>query len=599
MTAEGEKYLNEFIEDLYITGTAYGDSIRIIRQNNILDMKREDFDRLIFPQELNKYYHEYDHADMMEAYEPFLGIIGDIIQRYSLNMESVFDKADVYNLHREILGSYFENQMCERKDEPILAELDYEHERMTDGIVGMLRVLSEEYPIFLMLNKTNLITSSSICILQKLLEENYPNIKIIGIINQLRSISIYTDAFYAKFIGDCEEKNRISDWTVEEVEEVEPDRYFSLKLCNAKAYFRKIKNMFRLFAFDQAFNYLDFIYQRIELDKLKVSLDVKIQMLVLYIMACIYKKNYSMALLFCDSLKQLDAGSLEREKNYMYNYLVATANMCNGNQQDARNYAEKCRDFVSDEKAEFKIQLLSNMIELGGWNEIWIVEKDIAVSPKLLAWCETYGYRNHLSHIYVYCYDNDNKRFAVPDGIEERLPHVMKGIRIAEELGNYRFLIEAYRKNVMMASCNGFNNTSNYFYGKIIVLAQNMNDQMVEAHVCNGLGYNCSAVDNFVAAQDYYNKALELYFRQKSSDYIMETLYNMGMNAILSGDFGNALDYLMAVLNIMKILRKTGLRVCNVSKLYGLIALAAYRMERYHTAHFYLNKTISGIHTWF
>lgn len=591
MTAEGQKYLNDFIEDMYITGNTRGDSIRIIRHNNILSMTRKDFEKLTFRPGLNKYYHEYNHGDMMEAYEPFLGIIGDIIGKYSLDLETVFDKADVYSLHREIFRSYFMQQKCERRDELILAELDFEHERMTDGIVGLLQYLSKKYPIFIMLNKVNLITSSSVTILQRLFESDETKLKLICLVNQLRSVSTYVNNTYTEFIGDCEEKNCISDWTVEEVEEVEPDRAFSLKLDNTDDYFRKINNCFYLFAFDQAYNYLNFMYQRIELDKLKVSVDVRVHMLELYIIACIYKKNYSSALLLCDSLKQLDTGGLERDKNYMYYYLIATANMCNGNQQAARNYVEKCRAFISNEKKEFKVELLANMIELGGWNEIWIVEKDIIVNQKLLDGCETYGYLNHLAHIYVYCYDNDSKRFTVPDGIEDRLPHVMKGIRIAEKLGNYRFLIEAYRKNVMLASCNGYNNTSNYFYDKIISIAHKVHDRMVEAHVCNGLGYNCSAVDNFVAAHDYYNKALELYFEQKSSDYIMETLYNMGMNAILSGDYGNAMEYLTTIQNVMKILRKTGLRVCNVSKLYGLIALSAYKMEKYHTAHFYLNKT--------
>lgn len=591
MTAEGLKYLNDFIEDMYITGNTRGDSIRIIRQNNILNMTKKDFERLTFRPGLNQYYHEYNHGDMMEAYEPFLGIIKDIIEKNNLDMDTVFDKAEVYSLHREIFKSYFMNQLCERRDELILAELDFEYERMTDGIVGMLHYLSKKYPIFILLNKVNLITTSSVTILQRLFESELTKLKIIGIVNQLRSVSTYVTNPYTEFIGECEEKNCISDWTVEKTEEVDTDISFSLKLDNTNNYFRKINNMFHLFAFDQAYNYLNFMYQRIELDKLRVSVDIRVHMLELYIMACIYKKNYSFARLLCDSLRQLEAGELEQEKNYMYYYLIATVNMCNGNQQAAKNYAEQCREFVSDDKTEFKVELLSNMILLRGWNEIWIVEKDIEVSQKLLDWCETYGYQNHLAHIYVYCYDNNNKCFAVPNGIEDRLPHVMKGIRIAEKLGNYRFLIEAYRKNVMLASCNGYNNTSNYFYEKIISIAHKAHDRMVEAHVCNGLGYNCSATDNFVAAHDYYNKALELYFELKSSDYIMETLYNMGMNSILSGDYGSAMDYLMTIQNVMKILRKTGLRVCNVSKLYGLIALAAFKMEKYHTAHFYLNKT--------
>lgn len=94
MTAEGKKYLNDFIEDMYITGNARGDSIRIIRQNNILNMTEKDFERLTFRPELNRYYHEYNHGDMMEPYEPFLGIIKDIVEKNNLDMDYVFDKAD-------------------------------------------------------------------------------------------------------------------------------------------------------------------------------------------------------------------------------------------------------------------------------------------------------------------------------------------------------------------------------------------------------------------------------------------------------------------------------------------------------------------------
>lgn len=591
MTVEGENYLNSFIEDMYIAGRNQGDSIRILRHNNILNLTKEEFSKLKFRPEINFYYHAYNHYDMMEAYEPFLEIIGDIIHKYSMDMEHVFEKADVYSLHRGIFSSYFNNGICIRQEEVILAETDYEHKRMIDDILGMLQVLSEKHSIFILLNKVNLITSSSVYILQRLMKLECSGIRIVGIANQLRNVSTYVNNEYQEFIEICEEKNCISDWTVENTEEIENDKSFSFKLRNAEEYFQKIENMICLFAFDQAHNYLNFMYQRIELDKLRVSVKIRMQMLTLYITTCIYKQNYSMALLLCDSLKQLDAEELEDEKNYMYYYLVAVANMCNGNQQDARNYIDKCRDYVSSDEKEFKSELLANMIELGGWNNISIVEKEVDVSQRLLDWCESYGYKNHLAHIYVYCYDNNSSLYAVPEGIEERLPMVMKGIQIAEELGNYQFLMEAYRKNVMLASCNGFNNTSNYFYGKIILVARKVNDQMAEAHVYNGLGYNCSTVDNFVASNDYYNKALELFYEQQSSDYIMETLYNMGMNAILSGDYASAIDYLTIIQNIMKVLRKNVLRVCNMPKIYGLIALAAFRLEKYHTVHFYLNKT--------
>lgn len=590
MTNAGEKSLNEFIEDMYISGNKRVNFVRIIRQNNTLNITKNDFEKLKISSNINRYYHEYNHAQMMDAYEPFWEIIGDIINKNSLDVEKVFEKANVYSLHRSIFQSYFTLKECVREDEPILTEIDYEHERFIDGILMLLKILSEDYPIFIMLNKVNLITTSSLTILQKLLEMDCPNIKILGIVNRLGNISLYTHETYAEFILVCEEKDRISEWTLEEIEEVKKDKSFSLCLSDSKDYFMKIKNMFYCFAFEQAFNYLNFIHQRIELDKLKVSVDFQIQTLIYYIQACIYKKNNSMALLLCDNLKQINGGVLERYKNYNYYYLIAVANMCNGNQSDAREYVVKCRQFIDDDRSEFKVELLMNMIEFGGWNDICIIEKEVEVSQRLLKRCNTYKFQNHLAHIYVYCYGNENSLFVVPEGIEERIPMVMKGIKIAEKLGNNQFLMEAYRKNVMMASYNGFQNTSNYFYGKIIQVAKRVHDRMIEAHIYNGLGYNCSAVDNYVEANDYYNKSLEIYIEEKSTDYILETLYNMGMNNILSGDYGNAIDYLVTILNLMNMLKKNDLRVCHVSKIYGLIALASYKMEKFNATHFYLNK---------
>ena len=100
----------------------------------------------------------------------------------------------------------------------------------------------------------------------------------------------------------------------------------------------------------------------------------------------------------------------------------------------------------------------------------------------------------------------------------------MKGIKLAEELGNNCFLMEAYRKNVMLASYNGYNNTSNYFYSKIVPVAKKEHDTMTEAHVYNGVGYNSSSMDNYVAANDYYNKALEIYYEENGKP-AMDSLY--------------------------------------------------------------------------
>lgn len=50
--------------------------------------------------------------------------------------------------------------------------------------------------------------------------------------------------------------------------------------------------------------------------------------------------------------------------------------------------------------------------------------------------------------------------------IEETLPKFNQGIEIATRIGNDQLIIEAYKKNVMIASTNGFYDVANYFYEK-------------------------------------------------------------------------------------------------------------------------------------
>ena len=56
------------------------------------------------------------------------------------------------------------------------------------------------------------------------------------------------------------------------------------------------------------------------------------------------------------------------------------------------------------------------------------------------------------------------ERFADVDKIEQTLAKSKQGIRIAEQIGNDQLLVLAYKKNVMMASTNGYYDVANYFY---------------------------------------------------------------------------------------------------------------------------------------
>ena len=177
-----------------------------------------------------------------------------------------------------------------------------------------------------------------------------------------------------------------------------------------------------------------------------------------------------------------------------------------------------------------------------------------------------------------------------PTHIEYVIEEFNKGIALGTELANGKFLIEAYRKNVMLASTNGCFDICIYFYEKMLKVAKDNHDSIEEAAIYNGIGYSKCGMENYSEANEYYEKALSIYYKRQMPDEIIETLYNLGMNAIQARDYNNACEYLLEADYILRTLKKSTMRVCDISKLYGLISLASYRIGNMHRSRLYLNR---------
>ena len=59
---------------------------------------------------------------------------------------------------------------------------------------------------------------------------------------------------------------------------------------------------------------------------------------------------------------------------------------------------------------------------------------------------------------------------------------------------------------------------------------------------------------------------------------------------MLAGDYKNAGSYLIEADNILRMLKRSTMKTCNMSKLFGLIALASFRQGNMYNARLYLNK---------
>lgn len=590
MNKEGIEYISNFIKSMICDENI----VRIMKQNNALEISSIDFFSLDLPDNINGFFCEYSPTIMIKAYDPFLGIIKDMVERYNMDVDRLLEEAEIYSLQQSIFKSYIQTGHVRRDEKPILGERDYEKSKFIKGIVNILLKISEERDIFILINNANQMCDSTLNVIKELGQYNSYRLKVLVITNEMGNIKGYIVEELNSYIKKIDSMGLVLDWPFEESEaEGQRRKDVTIVLKNSEEELTDIWDMFYTYAIDQAEYYMNMIYQKVELDKVTVTGEYRIHMFNLYIYICIFKENFSYALVLCDKLKMFNGGILEDEKNFKYYYYKSMANMFISNEEDGKRDAERCYRIAEKMDNEFMIfeaLILKNMAQLAGWKNIWICER-IDVPDRLIELCYKYNYMNHLAHMFVYCFDNEGELYSKVEDVEERIPNVTKGIWLAKKIGNEQFLVEAYRKCVMSASCKGYFATANYFYMKSVEIVKKNNNRFEEANIYNGLGYNCCTADKYSEANRYYNLALEIFYEEKSNDYILETLYNMGTNAILAGDFTHALEHLLAVNNILKVLKKNTLRVCNISKVFGLTAVAAFKQGNYYMAQLYVMKS--------
>ena len=586
MTIEGLKRISDFASmmdsDDYI--------IRIMKQNYIPNITTEDFEQIELPQGVERFFCEYSGANMVTAYEPFLNVLREIIGRHDIDIDELLDECDIYSLLKNVFKSYIETGVVRRTEKLLLSERDYEKGKFISGLVKLLLKVTETHRVFILINNTNHICESTLDVLERLLGERSHNLKVLMIVSESGNVKQYIKIRLNSFIEKNDMTGLVIDGAIKDVEsDRKKEQTFNFKSSNTEL--EKIDTMMQTFAFEQAEYYISMIYQKVELEKVYVTLDFRIKMLSLYISISIYSENYSYALMLCDKYKTFNGK--ETERMYQYHYYSALANTYLGNNDAAQFHAAECKkvaEEIDDEYTTLSALLLENMVRFSGWKDIWICADGVEVPEKLLKLCKKYNYMNHMAHILVYSYHNSMSIYENPNDIESRIPNTLRGVEIANKLRNYSFLLEAYRKCVMMASYNGNYDTASYFYTKSIEIVKKTNNKKEEVDIYNGMGYDSCTADRFEEANEYYNDALEILYEEKDTDAVLETLYNMGTNALLAGDYNNSEEYLTAVFNILKVLKRENIRVCNISKILGMISVAAYKRGSLYAAQVYNGK---------
>ena len=586
-------YFGGLIENV-AKSTEKGKNLLLIRHNNTLHLEEKQIDKFGI-------FHRFQSTLIREPYEPFLGIIKEYVMGQSEGnaefLEGFLERTNVYPIQKEIFVSYFQTGVCTRTEELLFGEFEYEKERFTKTVLNMLCEITKEKPMVLILDEVNQAGSSVLRMLQKIAKKRrYQNIKVLAVVNGAGEILPFAEKEWKSFMNFCERTNKVYQWFYQtqegrgwETSEIERNTW--------KVDMTVLNNLLYTLEYEQAGYYIKILRKEIEEKNLILSREIHRKLLRMEFKINLQAEDYSEALLKCEMLAKLTCSSGKKESQIRFEslYLKALAYMYSGDDIQLKKVLAECEqevEFLEDPKGAwcFKMELLKNMSKYSGWNNLWICEHDTQVPDSLINQCIEHGYKNHLAHIYIYSYNSDYRNFTTIDGLENRIEEFHKGIAMAEELGNEKLLVEAYRKNIMLASIHGYFNVCIHFYEKILKVVKKNKDELTEAGTYNGMGYSNCGLEHYDKAHKYYNNALILYYKHEMQDEIVETFYNMGINGILAGDYHNAGSYLLAADNILRTLKQTTMKTCNISKLFGLIALAFFRQGVMYQAYLYLNK---------
>lgn len=544
---------------------------------------------------LNIYFHEFTPSTIIGPFEPFLDIIAEYCNSEPTDLDEIFGTCNVYSLHRAMFYSYIKNGNGKRTEDILLDEVSFERTKLIDSIVHMLLYISQKRPILFVINELQSAGPSTLNLLNNIISQvSNQSIGVLATYNESQHpLPQSTDSWNSFYESMVSGKHLIESGVMISPSFYERITDFNFNIQDINSYLMTISNLYNFLDYEHAIYYLEIIYKILNVEGVTIPEKQQFEFLEKYSLCAIYTQDMSKALLLSNNMKNLSLFQTDLNVIYTYHSLSALTYMYNGRLDVSEKFAKTALEYakkMDDAFLVYKSKMLLTMISMSGWHNIFFCSTDLPIDPELLMDADKYQQHNHLAHIYTYAFDNDPDSFADETQVENTLFNVNKGIAYAKMLKNEYFLFEAYRNNIMIASTYGYYDTANYYYHKSFALVKGR-DIFSEATIYIGLGYNASATENFSKANEYYNKALRIFYDLDRTDYIGEIFYNMALNNIMAHDYENAFEYLSLSLKIVQQLRLNSLRVCNISKLFGLIALTCFRLDKTYSCNVFINNT--------
>lgn len=533
-------------------------------------------------------WKELGQGQLIGAYDPVLDIICDIFRQYGDgDFKKFLDECGVYSLQKPTLLSFYETGICHREESLLLDEVEYERERMTQGLTKMIAHLARKTPIVIVINRFQLASPSTMELVYSLMEAKIPSLGIVLGASGVRSQEDELPEIWEDITESLEDLNlryHIGNSGISrcEQEQVAKEDFFEQCLQN-------VTNTMLLLDFKQSLKVLQNVEQMIRFEGTTVKKELKLELYICYAQTCLYSENMSKALEIIDEVSRMNIPGKESRIRYYCAFLAGTCYMYQGKLERAQEFAKVAQEEArrhSNTKAMFRAQLLEVQARMSGWYNIFFCLTDLFIEPDILEKLIEYNYKNYLAHVYIYAYDNRPETIAKAYRTEAALVNFSRGVTLAKEIGNTQLVCYAYQKNVMLASTNGMNEIALLYSVRTYEVVRDIQGTL-RGRIMSAIAYNLSALGYNELAQTYYDASIKEFYILQRAGEIAEVFYNKALNNILLGEYKEALEHLEFVMKVIYHLHLNSLRVCNLSKLYALLALSSildddiFNAERY------------------
>lgn len=599
MESCSQLYIRKIIDSILNNIKQRHNNILFVKYYNTLNLRESELREVFETQDddICFLYHEFSSKYMHSVFEPFLDWIMELYQKFysDVAIDEFLEKADVYFQARSVIKSYIETGECQRDEDLIFAEYEYEAKRFTKSVYNILEYVSKEHTLFMLLNKLHFAEQSTIKLLIELVNHNKENIALLANYNEVYNVPEYTKKDWDTMIDYIDSNNMIVDWSLQDGHASESERVelFDPIPKDINPYVRLINNMVSCVMIGQANYYLEQIHNKFEIEKITIPLKDKLSYLKLYSIVALCLDNSTTALMLCDNINNSIKMTTSLEERFSCSYISALIQLRYGQKETSNKYIQECFDLsdeIDDEEYKFKAKLLDYIITSNCWKNIYSWDVNLIIDENFANDAIKYKYYNHLAYIYLFGTCNDILYFVNgTDGIENA-EYFKRGMALAKKINNESIMINAWQKNVMMASSYGYFSLVDYFYKKTLEIIEGQNNKFEESNVYNGLGYNRIVSEEYDVANKYFNKALGILYKLNNPYRICETLYNMATNAILAHEYYTAINYLTIVIELLDALDEHQMRICNLGKIYGFMVLCNYYLGIEYNANLYFSK---------